>query len=737
MANDRAGALIDLLRENQLLDPPQLAEITQSPDARESDPELLAQCLIELGWVTLYQLDLVTQNKTKELRIGSYLVMDKVGIGGCGPAFKVRRPGKPGVFVLKQFPKDSLPADQLAMFNQDVRLAAQIQHPHIAPVASVGQLGNQFLYLRDFVDGSDLAQTVRDSGPLPVARACAVVRQAALALQHAHDKGLIHRRVKPANLVSARNGQAASVKVVDFGLANIKPRTKEDRGDRMGDLRGLGRTLCYLLTGRAPAPPDTTWMAPPGSGPLSTLRAGIPLEVQAIAGKMLAAGVSAEGYKSMAEAAAALEPHSREPAAPAPVANGTAPAAVPPKSSDSGPAPGGPPATEAISRWQGIDAGRMEVEPASVPFAVAAAPAAVVARPDDAVNVVAADVIPMAFAAPPSAMPIAMEPDGPGSPFVGTALPAAVEAVAVAVGAPAMPVDVSPAFALESAPAREPVGLQTAAPPVEEVIPMASAVVAAVPAAFALEPQVMDTTSSSTATAPATAAPPEPAPPEPVASAAPPPAVVAAPPPPPEPMVAHAPVAPPPPEPLALPVSETPRPPELTSAPAPSAAPPSPPPAPTLEGLKDATPPAPITTPDSIPMGSAIEAPPSPFTDAPASAFTDGPTSPFMDAPAGDGGFPMTRQAAPPRKPRKKLSKSTIMWIIVGALLHLIAAGILVAALMAMAGGNEEPAPKKRQPPPVTRARTSPAPLPMESTKPKAKTTAKDGDINPFDDIKD
>src|SRR5262249_20763560 len=130
MANDQAGALINLLKENQILDPAQLEELKQTPP--DTDPETLARCLIELGWVTLYQLDLLIQNKVQELRIGNYLVLDKVGVGNLGPAYKVRKPGKPGIFILKFIPKDKFAEnDQLPLFNQDVRLAAQIQHPHI------------------------------------------------------------------------------------------------------------------------------------------------------------------------------------------------------------------------------------------------------------------------------------------------------------------------------------------------------------------------------------------------------------------------------------------------------------------------------------------------------------------------------------------------------------------------------------------------------------------------------
>jgi hypothetical protein len=103
MANDGAGSLIELLKENQILDPAQLKELN---DAQDTDAETLARCLIELGWVTLYQLEMLIANKPQELRIGNYLVLEKAGVGNLGPAYKVRKPGKPGVFILKYVNKD-------------------------------------------------------------------------------------------------------------------------------------------------------------------------------------------------------------------------------------------------------------------------------------------------------------------------------------------------------------------------------------------------------------------------------------------------------------------------------------------------------------------------------------------------------------------------------------------------------------------------------------------------------
>ena len=91
----------------------------------------------------------------------------------------------------------------------------------------------------EYVEGDDLAKVVKSSGPLPVVHACYFIYQAALGLQHAHERGMVHRDIKPANLILAREGKKAVVKVLDFGLAKLTSEGQAGGGlTREGQMLG-------------------------------------------------------------------------------------------------------------------------------------------------------------------------------------------------------------------------------------------------------------------------------------------------------------------------------------------------------------------------------------------------------------------------------------------------------------------------------------------------------------------
>jgi tetratricopeptide (TPR) repeat protein len=231
--------------------------------------------------------------------------------------------------------------DAVKRFYREARAAARLAHPHLVTVYDVDEVGGTHFLAMEFVEGTDLGQLVKTRGPLPVARACDYVRQAALGLQHIHERGLVHRDIKPTNLFLT--GNETLVKVLDLGLARLSQAGVQDqtsgeltqpgmvmgtpaflapeqardsrRVDIRSDIYSLGCTLYYLLTGRVPFP---------GVGlaeivvqhqldepePIEKLRSDVPARVASVLRKMMAKRPE-DRYQTPAEVAAALAPFYR------------------------------------------------------------------------------------------------------------------------------------------------------------------------------------------------------------------------------------------------------------------------------------------------------------------------------------------------------------------------------------------------------------------------------------------
>ena len=103
-------------------------------------------------------------------------------------------------------------------FLREARAAALLSHPNIVTIYAAGQSGKTFYLAMELLPGCNLEKYLEKQGPLPVTEACDYIRQAALGLQHAHEKGLVHRDIKPANLMLTQEGQ---IKVLDLGSGQL------------------------------------------------------------------------------------------------------------------------------------------------------------------------------------------------------------------------------------------------------------------------------------------------------------------------------------------------------------------------------------------------------------------------------------------------------------------------------------------------------------------------------------
>jgi serine/threonine protein kinase/formylglycine-generating enzyme required for sulfatase activity len=206
-----------------------------------------------------------------------YTFLKKLGGGGMGVVYLAEHNLMKRKVAVKLIPPELIgnPAVR-ERFLREVVSAAALEHPNVVRAYSAEEFGQHMLFEMEFVDGSDLGKVVKSKGPLPVVFAVNYIKQAAQALQHGMLKSLVHRDIKPCNLMLTRAG---SVKVADFGLAKFSRETDKSRGrsltgmnammgtpdymapeqarnaktaDIRADIYSLGCTFYYLLTGQPP-----------------------------------------------------------------------------------------------------------------------------------------------------------------------------------------------------------------------------------------------------------------------------------------------------------------------------------------------------------------------------------------------------------------------------------------------------------------------------------------------------
>src|SRR6516162_2231832 len=221
MGNVTSASLVDALRKIPLLDPAQLEEVARL-STLSPDPKALAGELIRRGWLTPYQANQLLQNRPGDLVLGSHILLERLGEGGMGQVFKARHKNLGRIVALKLIRKERVenPA-AIQRFQREIRAVAALSHPHIVRAFDADEIDGTHFLVMEYIEGAtDLAHLVKNNGPLPVKQACNYVRQAALGLQHAHERGLVHHDIKPQNLlVSFSREPTASADVTGPTLA--------------------------------------------------------------------------------------------------------------------------------------------------------------------------------------------------------------------------------------------------------------------------------------------------------------------------------------------------------------------------------------------------------------------------------------------------------------------------------------------------------------------------------------
>jgi serine/threonine protein kinase len=234
----------------------------------------VAACLVTQESLTRFQADQLLAGRRK-LTLGHYRILDELGRGGMGQVFRAQHVMMGRAVAIKVLPRAKSTAESEAAFQREIRMLARLDHDNLVRALDAGHDGKVYYLVTELVPGLDLRRQVLKHGRLDEARAASVIMQAAVGLGYAHSQGLVHRDVKPANLLVTPEGH---VKVLDLGLAGSVIEGESARLGRVvgtmdymapeqirtpdtvgpsADIYGLGCTIYFALTGEVPFPGGT------------------------------------------------------------------------------------------------------------------------------------------------------------------------------------------------------------------------------------------------------------------------------------------------------------------------------------------------------------------------------------------------------------------------------------------------------------------------------------------------
>jgi eukaryotic-like serine/threonine-protein kinase len=246
--------------------------------AAKGDPNELVKLLTAKGLLTPFQIAALSDGRGASLRVGNYDILDRLGAGGMGTVFKARHRRMKRIVALKVLAANlSENPVFVKRFQREVETIASLGHPNVVMAYDADEADVGHFLVMEFVNGRDLAACVEKFGPLPMREAVNYTLQSARGLAYAHSQGIIHRDIKPHNLLVNDRGV---VKVTDLGLARLNhgaegpaagtdvtmaggiigtadympPEQAVDSTtiDHRADIYSLACTLHYLLTGKPP-----------------------------------------------------------------------------------------------------------------------------------------------------------------------------------------------------------------------------------------------------------------------------------------------------------------------------------------------------------------------------------------------------------------------------------------------------------------------------------------------------
>lgn len=244
---------------------------------RKVNPITLHELMVELGFVTARQAERlknsIKESKAAATKIPGYKILGKIGAGAMAVVYKARQLSLNRIVAIKVLPgRFSENPEYVERFYKEGQAAGKLNHPNIVQAIDVGEAGGYHYFVMEYVEGKTIADDLAAGKVFSEQEALDIVIQVAQALAHAHAQGLIHRDVKPKNIMISKNGV---VKLADMGLARetadieaaqseagkaygtpyyIAPEQIRGKIDIDGraDIYGLGATLYHMVTGRVP-----------------------------------------------------------------------------------------------------------------------------------------------------------------------------------------------------------------------------------------------------------------------------------------------------------------------------------------------------------------------------------------------------------------------------------------------------------------------------------------------------
>jgi len=282
MTQITADKVFELIEKSKLVDPSDFAAHKEALIASAEalileDPIAICKSFEDLGLLTRWQSEKILQGKYKGFFLGKHKLLGHIGTGGMSSVYLGEHTVLKHRRAIKVLPKSKLgKTSYLERFQREAKAIASLSHPNIVRAYDIDHEKDTHYIVMEYIEGVDLQILVKKHGPLPYALVADYIAQAAHGLQHAHEQGLIHRDVKPANFLINTEGV---IKVLDLGLAlfqdqNDASLTMEYNDkvlgtadylapeqalnshtvDNRADIYGLGCTMYFLLTGHPPFP---------------------------------------------------------------------------------------------------------------------------------------------------------------------------------------------------------------------------------------------------------------------------------------------------------------------------------------------------------------------------------------------------------------------------------------------------------------------------------------------------